>query len=771
MDLTETSLIGAVINNEIGYDAICELISYNDFETAENQLIFKTIQKLYNDNEPVDPVTVSNALNIKQHKADRIFTHLEHIGTKYSNTSIKKLQSYAEIIKEESTRRQIKELSYKLNSYAEDKDVNVITESLNAIDLVVSKRVDSKIESITDETAKVINEIKERSKQPNQVLSGIPTGFFMLDNVTDGLQRGDFIIIAARPSVGKALRNGSLVKTLDGWSKIEALKIGDSIASIDGKESKVIGVYPQGITELYEITFSDGRKSKCCPDHLWQVGNRKWKEDKILSTKEIIKLKDEHPSYVDSIYIPLEVDYSGFDNFKVDPYLMGCLLGDGSFANGTPRFSTNDEEIIYTLSHRLFEGMTLNFQNSYDWSLSDDKNFTNRLTEILKEYGLQGKNSFEKFIPEPYMVGSFKTRLEIIQGLMDTDGTITKTGCTQYSTASKKMAEQFQQLVRSLGCWAKIKEKEGWYTYKGEKLKGRTNYIVTFSSLEKPFKLERKLKRVKEKQRNKKMKISYIKKIDSAESTCISVSHESKLFFTNDYVVTHNTAMLLNLIKNIAKKGNVIFFSLEMSQKQLVYRMLADVSGVEFMKIFRGRLTQAEQRLVDAASDKLKNLHVAIDDRGGVSVDEIRSRARVYNRRNPLDLIAVDYLSLISGKGENRTNEIGYVSRQLKLLAKECQAPVVCLSQLSRAVEQRQDKRPLLTDLRESGAIEQDADIVAFLYRDKLYNPDTKLDKYAELVIRKNRNGETGTIWFEFDGGLQRFTCVKEPKHILNDTR
>lgn len=709
MDLTETSLIGAVINNEIGYDAICELISYNDFETAENQLIFKTIQKLYNDNEPVDPVTVSNALNIKQHKADRIFTHLEHIGTKYSNTSIKKLQSYAEIIKEESTRRQIKELSYKLNSYAEDKDVNVITESLNAIDLVVSKRVDSKIESITDETAKVINEIKERSKQPNQVLSGIPTGFFMLDNVTDGLQRGDFIIIAARPSVGKALRNGSLVKTLDGWSKIEALKIGDSIASIDGKESKVIGVYPQGITELYEITFSDGRKSKCCPDHLWQVGNRKWKEDKILSTKEIIKLKDEHPSYVDSIYIPLEVDYSGFDNFKVDPYLMGCLL--------------------------------------------------------------QGKNSFEKFIPEPYMVGSFKTRLEIIQGLMDTDGTITKTGCTQYSTASKKMAEQFQQLVRSLGCWAKIKEKEGWYTYKGEKLKGRTNYIVTFSSLEKPFKLERKLKRVKEKQRNKKMKISYIKKIDSAESTCISVSHESKLFFTNDYVVTHNTAMLLNLIKNIAKKGNVIFFSLEMSQKQLVYRMLADVSGVEFMKIFRGRLTQAEQRLVDAASDKLKNLHVAIDDRGGVSVDEIRSRARVYNRRNPLDLIAVDYLSLISGKGENRTNEIGYVSRQLKLLAKECQAPVVCLSQLSRAVEQRQDKRPLLTDLRESGAIEQDADIVAFLYRDKLYNPDTKLDKYAELVIRKNRNGETGTIWFEFDGGLQRFTCVKEPKHILNDTR
>ena len=198
------------------------------------------------------------------------------------------------------------------------------------------------------------------------------------------------------------------------------------------------------------------------------------------------------------------------------------------------------------------------------------------------------------------------------------------------------------------------------------------------------------------------------------------------------------TAFVLNVAENVAIKQGITtaIFSLEMSNVQLVNRMLSLESTVDADKLRKG-------------ADSIAKSHLIIDDTPGISISELRSKCRKYKMENDLGLVIIDYLQLMSGSGrrsDNRQQEISDISRALKALARELNVPVVTLSQLSRAVEQRPDHRPMLSDLRESGAIEQDADVVMFLYRDDYYNKDTDIKGIAEIIIAKQRNGPIGTV-------------------------
>lgn len=221
------------------------------------------------------------------------------------------------------------------------------------------------------------------------------------------------------------------------------------------------------------------------------------------------------------------------------------------------------------------------------------------------------------------------------------------------------------------------------------------------------------------------------------------------------------TAFALNLCTNIAKEGNpVIIFSLEMSSVQLIQRILASQSMIELNKIKDGKLTSDDWIKLVETIKELKKLPMYIDDTPGITVNEVRSKLRRIKMKNPkLGAIMIDYLQLMSGSGgENRQMEISNISRNLKVVAREMECPLISLSQLSRGPESRDDKRPFLSDLRDSGAIEQDADIVMFLYRDFYYHRD-KLDQKnkSELIIAKHRNGETGKIDLFWSGEYQRF--------------
>ena len=251
--------------------------------------------------------------------------------------------------------------------------------------------------------------------------------------------------------------------------------------------------------------------------------------------------------------------------------------------------------------------------------------------------------------------------------------------------------------------------------------------------------------------------------------TKINGLNDSDLLLVAARPAMGKSAFALNIGLNVAKKYSktVAIFNLEMSREQLVMRLLANVSCVDGKKLATGKLTEEEWGKLCLASASLSQMDLRIDDNPSITVAEMNAKCR---RLDNLGLVIIDYLQLMQGSGygkgggDNRVQVVGEISRALKIMAKELNVPVVCLSQLSRAVESRTDKRPILSDLRESGAIEQDADSVMFLYRDEYYNENSEDKGIAECIVSKNRHGETGTVKLQWIAQYQSFTDV-EWKH------
>ena len=232
--------------------------------------------------------------------------------------------------------------------------------------------------------------------------------------------------------------------------------------------------------------------------------------------------------------------------------------------------------------------------------------------------------------------------------------------------------------------------------------------------------------------------------------------HEDNLIIIAARPAMGKTAFALNIAQNVAKNSDkpVAIFSLEMGAESLVERMLSAEGLIPSYHVRTGNLSESEWRRMISAQERLARGKIFIDDTAGIRISEIRSKAkRLAQENGGLGLIVIDYLQLIEGRGrENRQQEVSEISRQLKIIAKELKVPVIALSQLSRGVDQRNDKRPILSDLRESGSIEQDADIVAFLYREAYYKRDEQEepDNVTELIIEKNRHGSLGTVQLYF---------------------
>lgn len=261
-------------------------------------------------------------------------------------------------------------------------------------------------------------------------------------------------------------------------------------------------------------------------------------------------------------------------------------------------------------------------------------------------------------------------------------------------------------------------------------------------------------------------------KVTGVPSGFVDLDYKTTGFQNSDLILIAarpsmgKTALVLNIIRHVAvkKKRPCAIFSLEMSKEQLVNRMLSMESDVDSQKLKTGDLNDAEwDQLVSAVMEVSKSTLV-IDDTPGITVSELRSKCRKIKLEKGLDLIVIDYLQLMSGSGsrsgENRQQEVSEISRNLKAIAREMECPVIALSQLSRAPDQRPDHRPVLSDLRESGAIEQDADLVMFIYRDERYNPDTEHPGEAEIIIAKARNGPTGTVTLVWKQDTTKFVSM-----------
>jgi len=391
-------------------------------------------------------------------------------------------------------------------------------------------------------------------------------------------------ILTGGPGTGKAQPTTAQVLTPTGFQPIGSLKVGSSIITAEGGITKVDGVYPQGAKDIYRVTFADGRSTQCCDDHLW----RTWTRISVWSPQRKKKIRDRGWRVVPLNYIrnriqknrtesnrlaiPLLIDCPDLKprDFFCDPYVVGALIGDGTISTSTQLTTTDPfirekvRGLIAPLGLTL-KPVTLHGTETISYRLTHAKRgLPNPLCAHLRALGLN-VGSTAKFIPEIFFSGSHEQRLQLLHGLLDTDGTVEPQGTISYSTSSQRLARDFQRLAWSLGCIATIgAPKHPVYTHLGRKLEGRTAYNV-FVQHPHPatlLSLPRKLVRIRRanprKRLSHRLRITHVESVGRAPCVCISVNSPTGLYVTDNYVVTHNTTILRALVEILrAKKVRV----------------------------------------------------------------------------------------------------------------------------------------------------------------------------------------------------------------------
>lgn len=399
------------------------------------------------------------------------------------------------------------------------------------------------------------------------------------DNLTTNVNNAIFSGSRGR---GKAQPLTSKIFTDQGYRLMGELKIGDMVYGDDGKTHKILGVFPQGNKKIYELTFTDSSKTRCSGEHLWTVRDnttRKWKTidvNEMLSEK--LSRNKENTNFFEARYkIPLtnSLEFNHIDTF-ISPYMMGCLIGDGCFSNSIS-LTTCDKEILEIFKQELDEKTYIVYKDRNSYLIKQKlKTKHNLYKDELVRLGLYKHKSWEKFIPNIYLYNDVEARLDLLRGLLDTDGTITSDSFISYTTTSEKLANQFIFLVQSLGGTAKIhyERNKTYKNKKGEILSCRDSFTVSLKLPANiiPFKLSRKIARLNPNRLDPQRNIRTIEYVGEEECQCIYIDSESHLYLTDDLIVTHNTeiavliaAYLLHRI--LCLKDPIAFFHLKPTEK------------------------------------------------------------------------------------------------------------------------------------------------------------------------------------------------------------
>jgi replicative DNA helicase len=636
----------------------------------------------------------------------------------------------------------------------------------------------------------------ERLHEDHRELTGVPTGFAELDRLTAGLQPSNLIIVAARPSVGKALALATPLPTPTGWTTMGDVAVGDRLIGADGRPTTVIAA-----TEVlhgrpcYEVEFSDGTLIVADARHQWLTETRASRTSAWAATRGYDRARTRRPfpsvKTTEELLATLRCnDAERRLNHTVDnarpldlppqelplpPYALGVWLGDGHAASA--RITTADPEVVVYLEAEglrvvptggSLSGLRLPERSptacpdcgqpsSGLAQCQACRNHHGTVQGILRSLGvLQNKH-----IPTMYLRASEVQRRSLLAGLLDTDGSVAGSGAVQVSVTSRRLAEDTRELIVSLGYRCALSM---------QRVKGRTAastaYTLTFSTVDDVFRLERKRLLHKERKgpgrRIGKRRVSAVRPVPSVPVRCVEVDRPDHLYLASRSMIpTHNSTLGLDVARHASVRAGVptVVFSLEMSRTELVQRLMCAECTVDMQRLRTGRMEESDWTRLTRSLGRLADAPLYIDDSPGTTMMEIRAKCRRLKQRHGLGLVVVDYLQLMqpSRRFENRQQEVSEISRSMKLLAKELEVPVIAISQLSRQTESRSDRRPMLSDLRESGALEQDSDVVLFIYRDELYDPESPRKGEADLILAKHRNGPTDTVTVTFQGQYSRF--------------
>jgi replicative DNA helicase len=789
LDLEE-AVLGAMMIDKKGVDEVIDILQPDAFYKEGHKHIFEAIVQLFTDSQPVDLLTVSAQLK-KNAKLDLVGGDFYLIQLTQKISSSAHIEFHSRIILQKFIQRSLIKISSEIieESYDESTDVFDLLDKAESKLYEVTqgniKRSSETAQSLVIQAKKRIEEIANK-----EGLSGIATGFDKLDKITSGWQPSDLIIIAARPGMGKCLGKGTKVLLFDGsLKKVEDIEPGELLMGDDSKP-RVVKSIARGREKMYWVHQNKAISYRVNESHILSLKRSRveggYQKGEILNitVKDYLLKSDKFKSNYKGYKVA--VDFSNKE-VPLEPYYLGLWLGDGH--SYSQRITNIDEEIIDYLddyANRLESELVVyeqeNRTNSY--GIVNRNKFSEAVFSTCIQSELRKLNLIQnKHIPHDYLTNSKKNRLALLAGIIDSDGYYSNDfNCFEIVQKREEFSKQIKFLCDSLGFRTSLKKKKT--SIKSSGFEGEAYRLRLFGNLnEIPTKVERK------KAREWKSKVDWTVTGITIAFDCVDDYYGfeidgNRLFLLEDMTVTHNTAFVLSMARNIAIDFGqpVALFSLEMSSVQLITRLISSETGLSSEKLRTGKLEKHEW---EQLSVKVKNLEKAplyIDDSPSLSIFDLRAKARRLASQHGIKLIIVDYLQLMtaggSGKGPgNREQEISTISRNLKALAKELSVPVIALSQLSRAVETRgSSKRPLLSDLRESGAIEQDADIVSFIYRPEYYKIDewddddrSPTEGQAEFIIAKHRNGSLESIRLKFIGNLGKFDNLDDYSSGFSD--
>lgn len=803
----ERSVLGGMMISKDAIADVIEQLKGTDFYRPAHEAIYDSILDLYGRGEPADAITVADELT-KRGEMGRIG------GPSYLHTLIAAVPTaanagfYARIVRERSILRKLVEAGTRIVQlgYATDGgDVDELVNNAQAeVYAVTERRASEDYLPLSEIIGGTVDEI-EAAGHRGEGMIGVPTGFSDLDRLTNGLHPGQMIVVAARPAIGKALALDTPLPTPAGWTTMGDVQVGDRLIAGDGTITRVVAATDVMVDRpCYRVTFDDGSSIVADAQHQWMTRTR---AERRVGAAGAVRTTEELAATVRCVTAEARANHSVATteplclqdkDLLVDPYVLGVRLGDGHSTSA--RFTSVDPEIAMRVEGRGYDVRAAGHARAADLDtvLLPHETVAVRACEVCgaelvparsqvrtcgrscggRVRSLDGRGTVQgrlrtigvlgdEHIPAAYLRASEAQRRELLAGLLDTGGTVNPTGSVQFAVTDERLARDVRELVHSLGY------RTGWstQTVRGRSAATSTRFTITFTTDDDVFALERKKLVHKERRRRStpRLRQRYVVSVEPVGSVpvrCVEIAHPSHLYLAGPSMVpTHNSTLGIDVVRSAAIKHNMaaVVFSLEMSRNEITMRLLSAEARVHLQKLRTGAMGEDDWAKIAATMGRISEAPLFIDDSPNMSLMEIRAKCRRLKQRHDLKLVVIDYLQLMtSGKRvESRQQEVSEFSRALKLLAKELEVPVIAISQLNRGPEQRTDKKPAMSDLRESGSIEQDADMVILLHREDAYEKESPRAGEADLIVAKHRNGPTDTITVAFQGHYSRFVDMQ----------
>ena len=766
----ECGVLGSVIIDPEAIVQVADFLSAEDFYRDAHRTIYEVILQLYEEHEPADFITICDEL--ERH------SKLEDVGGASYITSLinqvptsGNVEYYGRIVERTAILRRLIHAAGQIAAIAyEEADADVALDKAEQLIFAIGQRHSrSDFSHLRDLLSEYMHKLEQLHEHRGNIV-GVPTGFADLDRLTGGLQKSDLIVLASRPGIGKCLTAGTLIddpETGARWT-IEEYVLW-KLPTVYGiseagkvRPTSVTAWVDSGMQLCYRVQTRTGRMVEVTGHH------------PFLTIHGWTPLHDLHVGQ--SIAVPKAVPAFGTDeSWSLDIVrLLAYFIAEGG------QFFP---PCVWRLSRRYLAEF-LRVLMSCDGSIySSDKGYPRiEFTVAAPRLAADMHHAFTRFgiIAKYYQTSHGAWRVEItspesVKLYQEQIGWI--------GEKSTRFAEYAHIVPRRLGncghapqeTWNLVSDAAKFQGLSVTELARRSGETIKigFNPHKKRSIPRYRLATYAEVLDDASLRRSASPDIYWDEIVSIEPIGEHQVYdltvpdganFIAQDIFVHNTSLALSLAHNAAVQyqNSMAIFSLEMSKEQLVQRLLSMDASVDQQRLRTGWIEDDDWERIVYAMGTLSEANIWIDDTASISPMEMRSKARRLQAEHSVDLIIVDYLQLmqssVGGKrNENRVQEISEISRNLKGLARELNVPVLALAQLSRAVESRSSKVPQLSDLRESGSIEQDSDIVMFIYRDDVYNPESERKNIADIIVAKHRNGPVGQISLYFEANQTRF--------------